>query len=55
MRVYLHFPFCLKKCPYCDFYSVAADEGAREAYLRALLRGDGDGRGGKAPRTRKRC
>jgi oxygen-independent coproporphyrinogen III oxidase len=38
MRVYLHFPFCLAKCPYCDFYSVTAEEGTREAYLRALLR-----------------
>jgi len=26
--VYVHFPWCLKKCPYCDFLSVAA---AREA------------------------
>src|SRR5271165_1136157 len=21
--VYVHFPFCLKKCPYCDFVSFA--------------------------------
>jgi oxygen-independent coproporphyrinogen-3 oxidase len=23
--VYVHFPWCLKKCPYCDFVSFAAD------------------------------
>ncbi|MCB1168288.1 MAG: hypothetical protein KDK33_19195, partial [Leptospiraceae bacterium] len=24
--VYLHFPYCLQKCHYCDFYSVGLDE-----------------------------
>ncbi len=23
--VYVHFPWCLKKCPYCDFLSIAVD------------------------------
>ena len=36
--VYLHIPFCLRKCPYCDFYSLPFDEGAADAYTRALLR-----------------
>lgn len=22
MGLYIHIPFCLKKCPYCDFYSI---------------------------------
>lgn len=40
LGVYIHFPWCLKKCPYCDFLSVAA---AREAiphrrYADAVLR-----------------
>jgi len=26
--VYVHFPWCLKKCPYCDFLSVAAEPQA---------------------------
>ena len=23
LGIYIHIPFCLRKCPYCDFYSVA--------------------------------
>jgi oxygen-independent coproporphyrinogen-3 oxidase len=26
LSVYLHIPFCLSKCPYCDFYSAAVGE-----------------------------
>jgi len=36
--VYVHFPFCLSKCPYCDFASIAAREVPEVAYTRALLR-----------------
>ena len=36
--LYLHIPFCEAKCPYCDFYSVPASQGAMDAYLAALLR-----------------
>lgn len=25
LGVYVHFPWCLKKCPYCDFYSLATE------------------------------
>ena len=28
LGVYVHFPYCLRKCPYCDFLSVAADPSA---------------------------
>ena len=28
LGVYVHFPWCLKKCPYCDFLSVAAERAA---------------------------
>lgn len=36
--IYVHIPFCLQKCPYCDFYSVRFDEGAVDAYADALVR-----------------
>src|SRR5690606_37359722 len=38
--VYLHFPWCAKKCPYCDFATrgVAPAEVPHEAYAEALLR-----------------
>ena len=36
--VYLHFPFCVRKCNYCDFLSGPADSGTREAYADALCR-----------------
>ena len=26
--VYLHFPWCLEKCPYCDFVSYKAERPA---------------------------
>jgi oxygen-independent coproporphyrinogen-3 oxidase len=33
--VYVHIPFCAKKCRYCDFYSIEAP-GKVEAFLAAL-------------------
>lgn len=36
MRLYLHLPFCVAKCPYCDFVSEEAEEEMRFAYLEAL-------------------
>ncbi|MGX8686821.1 MAG: radical SAM family heme chaperone HemW [bacterium] len=38
LSLYIHFPFCVRKCRYCDFLSGPADHAAREAYLRALER-----------------
>ena len=35
--VYVHFPFCLHRCAYCDFATVAAREIPRERYLAAVL------------------
>ncbi|MDH5491453.1 MAG: radical SAM family heme chaperone HemW, partial [Myxococcales bacterium] len=37
--VYLHFPFCAKKCPYCDFASVKIAPSAipHQAYADAIL------------------
>ena len=34
--LYLHIPFCVSKCPYCDFYSLTADEATWDAYTAAL-------------------
>lgn len=36
--LYLHIPFCVSKCPYCDFYSFATDEQTMDAYTDALIR-----------------
>ncbi|MEO8801356.1 MAG: radical SAM family heme chaperone HemW [Polyangiaceae bacterium] len=38
--VYVHFPWCLAKCPYCDFVSYAAprEEILHEKYADAVLR-----------------
>jgi oxygen-independent coproporphyrinogen-3 oxidase len=36
--VYIHWPFCLSKCPYCDFNSHVADSIDQAAWRRALLR-----------------
>lgn len=36
LSVYIHIPFCLRKCPYCDFLSAPAGERERDAYVRSL-------------------
>lgn len=36
--IYLHIPFCVRKCLYCDFLSGVYSEEMREAYVCALLR-----------------
>lgn len=32
----MHIPFCRSKCPYCDFYSLKADESVKEQYVNTL-------------------
>lgn len=34
--LYIHVPFCLRKCAYCNFYSRCPSEGEVERYLRSL-------------------
>lgn len=36
ISIYIHIPFCVKKCQYCDFLSAPADSRAQEVYLCAL-------------------
>jgi putative oxygen-independent coproporphyrinogen III oxidase len=40
LGVYVHFPWCLKKCPYCDFYSLATErsEIPHAAYADSVIR-----------------
>ncbi|MEE1279244.1 MAG: radical SAM family heme chaperone HemW [Oscillospiraceae bacterium] len=37
LGIYIHIPFCAKKCPYCDFYSVPYIDDVAERYTSALL------------------
>ncbi|PHQ79298.1 MAG: YggW family oxidoreductase, partial [Coxiella sp. (in: Bacteria)] len=38
LSLYVHIPWCIKKCPYCDFNShVARQEIPEERYLNALI------------------
>ena len=36
LGLYIHVPFCLQKCGYCDFYSMPGDGGRMDAYLKAV-------------------
>jgi len=37
LSLYIHLPWCVKKCPYCDFNSHAAQAIPEAAYIDALL------------------
>ena len=37
LGLYVHIPFCVRKCEYCDFLSWSAGEEEREQYVNALL------------------
>lgn len=38
LSLYVHIPFCTKKCDYCDFYSINFDSRLGSSYLFALGR-----------------
>lgn len=38
LELYIHIPFCVKKCNYCDFLSFSADEDTQHKYVEALNR-----------------
>ena len=35
-ELYIHIPFCVRKCLYCDFLSFPADDAVKEKYVDAL-------------------
>lgn len=37
MGLYIHIPFCQKKCAYCDFYSFLPEGNQMDSYLKAVL------------------
>src|SRR3569833_881575 len=37
LALYVHWPFCVSKCPYCDFTSHVRDEVDQAAWRAALL------------------
>ena len=38
LELYVHIPFCIRKCAYCDFLSGPAEKPAQTAYVEALVR-----------------
>lgn len=38
LELYVHIPFCVRKCAYCDFLSFSAGEQERASYVDALVR-----------------
>lgn len=38
LGLYIHIPFCIKKCLYCDFLSFSSDERIRQLYIDILLK-----------------
>ena len=38
LGLYIHIPFCVKKCDYCDFLSGLASEETKRLYVKALIK-----------------
>ena len=36
IELYIHIPFCIRKCNYCDFHSFVSSDETKVAYIRAL-------------------
>ena len=37
MELYVHIPFCVKKCAYCDFLSFPQGEEIQRRYVEKLM------------------
>ena len=55
LSLYVHLPWCVRKCPYCDFNShKAGDAAPKERYIKSLLRdltGEADRAAGRPVET----
>ncbi len=38
LGIYVHIPFCKRKCNYCDFYSIKWDREVEERYIKSLVK-----------------
>lgn len=38
LSIYIHIPFCIRKCLYCDFLSFPVDSDKRKSYVNSLCR-----------------
>ena len=38
LSLYIHVPFCIKKCRYCDFYSERCENPVIDKFIDALIR-----------------
>lgn len=36
LSLYIHLPFCKRKCRYCDYYSIFDTSGIIDSYIHAL-------------------
>lgn len=38
LGIYIHIPFCIRKCKYCDFLSFVSDDETMETYVESLCK-----------------